>query len=169
MKPINKKERTSQYFKFLVLFLITIILVIVAVTFNSATSDAAGDELKKIREEKVTLTNNSKIFFAKMNKVDSMLAMLVDPKANSDRLTEDIKDMIGEMKELVKTNPSVNDSVYVKVYNRYYDVLQDKKIIQGSNASTSAVTLLNTKITKLQTDLDDCNKQLMMAKAMSGH
>lgn len=169
MKPINKKERTAMYWKFLVMYIITIAMVIIAVYFNSETSSAAGDELNKIKEEKKVLVSNSKIYYLKMDKVDSLLSLLVDPKVNPDRVTDDIKDLLGEMKELVKKNSSLNDSVYVKIYNRYYDVLQDKKIIQNSNASTSAVSTLQTKITKLTTDLDDCNKQLMMAKAMTPH
>lgn len=168
MKPINRKERASMYWKFLAMYIITIIVVIVAVSFNSATSNAAGDQLTKLLEEKKALVNNTRIYYSKMNTVDSLLAMLEDPKVNTERVTEDIKDLISDMKDLVKDNPSVNDSVYVKIYDRYFDVLKDKKIIQGSNASTTAVSTLNAKITKLTTDLDDCNKQLMMAKAMSG-
>jgi len=170
MKPINKKERTTLYLQFLSLYVVTIILIIIAVHYNNEAGNATGDELKKIREERKVMIDNTKIYYSKMTKTDSLLKQMEDPKANTDRLSEEIKSQISEMKELVKNSPSVNDSVYIKIYDRYYDVLQDKRKIQGSNASSSAVEALNAKLQKANSDLDECNKQLTAAKAMSvGH
>ena len=52
MKPINTKERNSLYLKFLGLYLVSIILVVLAVYFYSASGTAAADELKKYRDRK---------------------------------------------------------------------------------------------------------------------
>lgn len=167
MKPINKKERTALYWKFLGLYVISILLVILSVYFNNETNKVAGDELKKIREERKVLAENTKVFFGKMNKVDSLLKSMEDPKANTDRLSDDIKLQISDMKALVSSNPSINDSVFIKIYDRYYDVLQDKKLIQGSNASSNAVSVLQLKLQKANADLDLCTKQLTAANAMA--
>ena len=168
MDPINKKERSARYWQFLGLYIASIIVVVIAVHFNNESNKSTADELKRMREETKLMNENTKIFYDKMNKVEALLKEMEDPSANSDRITDDIKSQISDMKDIVKNSPSVNDSVYVKIYDRYYDVLQDKRKIQGSNASSSAVEALNAKLEKANAELDECNKQLIAAKALSG-
>jgi hypothetical protein len=155
MKPLNQKERSTLYWQFLILYVISIVLVICAMSFYYSVSNLSAEKLKKTEEEKAVLQQSVQKFKVKVHEVDSMLAMMDVQKESSSMETANITSALNDLKTISSTSPAL-DSLYRNIAVRYFSVYDDKLKIKTSGATIDAVKQLNSKLDQVTKDLDKC-------------
>ena len=104
---------------------------------------------------------------ANMQRVDSLMKILEDPKASLDKTDADIKDHLDEIKNIAVNRQSSMDSIFMRVRDNYYGTLGDKKKIRESGTLMEVNAGLKQQRDQLQSKLDDCQKTLDQMKMMN--
>jgi|GEM_PF-3991496 len=167
MKPLNQKERTTLYWQFLILYLVTILLVILAVSFYFKVNELAVDQLKESKQEKVMIHSTSLKFRQKVTEIDSMLVLMDKGNDITSEEKNNIEDAIRELTRIKTDSPSFMDSLYMKIAARYFSVYDDKLKIRSSGASEDAVKQLSQDLREAKKELEQCNSQLNVYKALA--
>src|SRR5688572_22615928 len=97
---INSKERTQAYFKFLLFFVITMIVVILAIFFDFYTPTRENKLLKDEVYLQRRQEANQQKFVEKMNRTAILLDSLNISKSNTAELQSQIRGQIEDLQKL---------------------------------------------------------------------
>lgn len=150
---LNSQDRNQAFLKFLLFFLITIILVVIAVYFNFRIPVKESNYYKTELERKRSQDSAQARFIAKLEEVGPMLGKLDSSGKLDNLLPQQIDKVIGQLDE---TKSNSND-LYSKSNKAIVDKFQvlKTKIVESRESKNDA-----ERISKLKSLLDKCFEDL---------
>ncbi|MEO8771054.1 MAG: type VI secretion system TssO [Ferruginibacter sp.] len=155
---LNIQERTQAFLKFLLFFLITVTLVVVAIYFNFRVPSKENAWLHDQLESQRTMDANQVKFVAKMDEAVILLDSLDKKDANTDLIQRSIGNIVGDMQGMVQNNKTLYDKMNKAIVFKFDELKNAKKDIQESKGYPSRISILETQ-------LKECNNSLTAANA----
>jgi hypothetical protein len=138
MKPLNKKERTLAFFKFLALFLIGILIVLIPFYFiirlPSMEQGIKSEDIQKLEE---LLKVQKEYYAVQIDKLKNLFVKYDAPGEDIDKLNADIGYILSDMEHTIGTDTAWRATMYKNIMQTYLD------------------------LKKTKTDLGECKKELV--------
>ncbi len=152
MKPKNSKERRNSFFKFLLLFVVTVGFIIVTIFFTFQIPKKENSLLK----EEILSVNKERTFQEgfqlEMSRVKQMIDTLDTPGLNLPFQNAQISEKLVDLQELI---PIKDTDVNYELYKGMVDALAD---LQKSEMKLKGLADAENKIEDYKTALDKCIK-----------
>ncbi len=152
MKPKNSKERRNSFFKFLLLFVVTVGFIIVTIFFTFQIPKKENSLLK----EEILSVNKERTFQEgfqlEMSRVKHMIDTLDTPGLNLPFQNAQISEKLVDLQELI---PIKDTDVNYELYKGMVDALAD---LQKSEMKLKGLADAENKIEDYKTALDKCIK-----------
>jgi len=146
---INSKERTQAYFKFLLFFVITVIVVVAAIYFDFYTPSRENKLLKDEVYVQRRQEANQQKFVETMTRTIALLDSLNNSKNNPEQLRFQINAQIDNLRKLQENAGGLYDDLDKAVIENMLALIDRKK----------AITDLEGSIQKYKDDLESCKNQ----------
>ncbi|WP_312902090.1 type VI secretion system TssO [Chryseobacterium taichungense] len=170
MEVLNKNQRRSAYWFFVLFFILTVSILVVAVFFNAYFPFKENSLLKaeNTRMKKEMETQNK--FSFQLEKVKAAVDSMGMPKQN-DFFNEKLAlSILADMYKQLPKDTLKNKNMYNNTIMTYKDLIDAKKQIKqlsGNQALMDSLSTINKilkeEYDKMKTDLDVC-KQLYQAQ-----
>lgn len=159
MEALNKKERTDAYASFMVFFLITAALLLLAVFFAYQVpfkeNERLRKQLKKYEHENEFMNN----YVGKLNETKALLDSVNMPTAQALVIDGNLAQKITSMSSML-TADSIRDKRMYELINQILLASQtDKKLLRNSSATESSLGNLQQEIANLRMQLSTCEQQ----------
>jgi DNA repair ATPase RecN len=155
---LNSKERNEAFLKFLVFFLVTLILVVVAVYFNFRLpvreNKMLQDEIETQRQQDMNQTK----FVARMQEAIVLLDSLGKGGPNVDQINLQLN---GKLAEIAGLQPKDNN-LYGKMDKAIVEKFSE---LQSAKRTLSALQEKADKISAMEAELNTTKSQLIQANA----
>lgn len=148
MKPLNKKERTTAFFKFLALFLVGILIVLIPFYFiirlPYMEQGIKSDDIQKLE----ALFKVQKEYYAvQIDKLKNLFVKYDADGEDIDKLNADIGSILSEMDNTIGPDTAWRATMFKNVLNTYKDLKKTKN-----------------ELGKCKFNLADCGSDLKEAK-----
>jgi peptidoglycan hydrolase CwlO-like protein len=157
MRVLNKRERTSAFLWFLLFFVITVGLFILAIFFNFQVPARENAELRKqlstFRQEQAFQAD----FLQKLERVRNNLDSINLPNQNANYIDQVIA------QDLVNMRNSIPKDV-VSHYGLYANIIQNCLLLQQSKQQLRGLQNAQQTIAELKEKINDINKELENAR-----
>jgi len=155
---LNSKERNEAFLKFLVFFLVTLILVVLAIYFNFRLpvreNKMLQDEIETQRQQDMNQTK----FVARMQEAVVLLDSLGKGGPNVDQINLQLN---GKLAEIAGLQPKDNN-LYGKMDKAIVEKFSE---LQSAKRALSALQEKADKISQMEADLNTTKSQLIQANA----
>lgn len=155
---LNSKERNEAFLKFLIFFLVTLILVILAIYFNFRLpvreNKMLQDEIETQRQQDM---NQSK-FVARMQEAIVLLDSLGKGGPNVDQINLQLNGKLAEMAGLEQKDNNLYGKMDKAIVEKFTD-------LQLSKRTLSSLQEKADKISAMEADLNTTKSQLIQANA----
>jgi len=155
---LNSKERNEAFLKFLVFFVVTLILVVVAVYFNFRLpvreNKMLQDEIETQRQQDMNQTK----FVARMQEAIVLLDSLGKGGPNVDQINLQLN---GKLAEIAGLQPKDNN-LYGKMDKAIVEKFSE---LQSAKRTLSALQEKADKISAMEAELNTTKSQLIQANA----
>ena len=146
---INSKERTQPYLKFLLFFVITVIVVVLGVLFDLYTPRKENKLLKDEVYLQRRQEANQQKFVEKMKQVTTLLDSFYSSKNNGSQLEFQLNAQLQDLQKLQESAGGLYLDLDKAVYTNLLQ-LKDRK---------TTITNLEGSIQKIKDDLENCKSQ----------
>jgi len=154
LQILNSKERNQAFFKFLIFFLITVILIVWAIFFDYKMpvreNSMLQDKLTSQRQQEY----NQQVFVQRMQETIQLLDSLDKPGTNQAQVSNQLSAKLSDLGELQGSSNTLNGKMNKVIVDRLADLHQTKQ----SNSKKS-ITL-----TELESQLRTCKAELEKAQ-----
>ena len=155
---LNSKERNEAFLKFLVFFLVTLILVVLAIYFNFRLpvreNKMLQDEIETQRQQDMNQTK----FVARMQEAVVLLDSLGKGGPNVDQINLQLN---GKLAEIAGLQPKDNN-LYGKMDKAIVEKFSE---LQSAKRALSALQEKADKISAMEAELNTTKSQLIQANA----
>ncbi|GAC1430629.1 MAG: hypothetical protein NVSMB7_06930 [Chitinophagaceae bacterium] len=149
---LNSQERNLAFLKFLLFFLVTIVLLIAAVFFNYRLP---ARELKMLQAEadiqRIQDVNQQK-FFGLMQEAGQLIDSMDRKGISFDQVGMLANSKLQEMSKLQQGNNTVYGQIDIMIIDKLNALLQAKKLLQDATGNIN-------KLSGVQADLDKCQQE----------
>jgi len=167
MKPKNSKERQSSFFRFLGLFLLTVITILVAVYFNFKIP---SKENKQLREQATIINKDIKFqneFYNNMKVINNLLDSLnsiKDSEVYVDVLKKSIIERLYDLEKTIPTNYSTNRfDFYMDITSLYTELLEGKVKLRSLSNAEAEIEEYGEALEDCRRKLEEANKELRVS------
>ncbi len=158
MEPLNKKERSGTFIKFLILFIFGILIVLIPFYFLIRLPEKQQTIITKdYNSLEGQLKFQKETFSVQMDSARSMLDRYSKPGIDVDKLNADLGFLLSNMEKSIASDTSWTNHMYMNIINSYLEL---KKSRNSSLSSTDEVQKLKDQLAEAQQDLDKSNKEL---------
>ncbi|AEH02121.1 type VI secretion system transmembrane protein TssO [Lacinutrix sp. 5H-3-7-4] len=165
MKPKNSKERRSAFFKFLALFVITMLAILFAVYFNFKVPNQENTLLKaqvKSVEKEMEFQNN---FSKEMSEIKRMIDSLDVPGQNLPYQNSKISEKLVELQKTIPTKDSTfRYDMYSNIVATYVNLQQSEGELIDLNDAKSTIEEYQTALEKCRNELKQAERDLYIAR-----
>jgi phosphoenolpyruvate carboxylase len=148
MDPLNKRERTETFLKFLGVFILGIIIVLIPFYFIIRLPERENKLMnEKFRNLEEQLKFQKKYFAVRMDSVKNMLDDFDSQGIDIDKLNADIGFVLSDMEKSIVADTSWKAGLYKNIIQTYLDLQKAKN------------SILETR-----DDLKECQKNLKNAR-----
>lgn len=153
---LNSQDRNQAFFKFLLFFVITLLLVVTAVYFDFRVPSKENDWLRSQLENRQIQEANQAKFVAKMEEVVALFDSLgkSGANANTDMIFNSINAKIGEMGELQLNDQTMYGRMDKALADKFDELKRAKKELIASNANAGQISALQARLDQCQLQLD---------------
>jgi hypothetical protein len=155
MEPLNKSERKKSTLRFLLLFIIGILIVLIPFFFlirlPEKEQQVNSDQLNTMQGQ----LDFQRDFTIRMDTVMSMMNKYPLPEVDIDKLNADIGLILSEMEKSIGTE----DNSSTGLYRSAIKVLIELKKARNTNLKNAV------DLSKMKKELDECMKELEKAKS----
>lgn len=127
MEPLNKRERVKAYYRFLLFFLITVVVIILAVFINYQIPMKENKILRVQYEQLNKELEFQTSFSRKMNEVQNILDSINNTGQNVPYLEQLVSTKLAAMKESIPVNDSLKQRKMYDYTIQTLLTLQDSK------------------------------------------
>jgi uncharacterized membrane-anchored protein YhcB (DUF1043 family) len=153
MEPLNKNERNKGTLRFLLLFIIGILIVLIPFYFlirlPEKEQQVNSDQLNTMQGQ----LDFQRDFTVKMDSVMNLMNKYPLPDVDIDKLNADIGLILSEMEKSIGSE----DNTSTGLYRSAIKVLIELKKARNTNIKNAV------DLSKIQKDLDECKKELEKA------
>jgi hypothetical protein len=157
---LNNQERTQAFLKFLLFFLLTIVLVVMAVFFNyrlpSKENKLLSDEVDIQRQQE---TNQQK-FITKMDEINLLMDSLEKHPNGFDQLSILIDSKIVELQVLGQNDNTAYGKMNKAIDNNLSKLLTDRKNLYPLLHDHDNITAVQEELKQCKTELATANASL---------
>lgn len=146
---INSKERTQAYFKFLLFFVITMVVVVLAIFFDFYTPTKENKLLKDEVYLQRRQEANQQKFVEKSKRAIALLDSLYISKNNSAQLESQAKEQIKDLEKLQETIGGIYNELDNVVIRNLWTLVERRQTI----------TNLEGSMQKYKDELESCKSQ----------
>ena len=159
MDALNEKERTIALVKFLGMFLVTVILVLVAAFYGTK---APQQQLNLLTSENAQLKVGLKNTRSIITSMDSIAAKMgrYNTELNKEILAREIADELQALSRYSYKDTTDFGNILSRVGLEYKFHLADKKALSTSGDCSATLIKMQMENEKLVRDLKDCNQDL---------
>ncbi|WP_299888143.1 type VI secretion system transmembrane protein TssO [uncultured Lacinutrix sp.] len=165
MKPKNSKERRSAFFKFLALFVITMLAILFAVYFNFKVPNKENDLLKaqvKAVEKEMEFQKN---FSEQMETIKGMIDSLDVPGQNLPHENSKISNKLVELQKSIPTKDSTfRYDMYTNIVNTFSNLQQSEIELIDLNDAKNTIEEYKMALEKSNNELDQVKRDLFIAR-----
>lgn len=169
MQVLNKQERTTSFIWFLLFFVITVALFVVAIFFNyqvpARENASLRKELSTFRQEQAFQAE----FLQKLDKVKRNLDSINLPNQNANYMDQVIAASLADMRNSIPKEAVTHYGLYDNVVQNCLSLQQTKQQLRElQNAQQNIaglkeqVTDLNSKLESKSRDLDNCRQMMLL-------
>jgi hypothetical protein len=158
---LNSQERTQAFLKFLLFFLITVVLIIIAIFFNYRLPVREN----KMLQEEVDVARTQEFYQQKFVRQMQAAVLLLDSldkkNVNFEQINVQLGAKMNELNGLQQKDSSVYGQMNKEIVYRLQQLKDDKKIILDLNTNA-------TKLPGVQAELDNCRATLDAYRKANG-
>lgn len=165
MKPINDKERQKAFFKFLLFFLVTNVIIVCALYFDFKVPAKENEILKsQVELSKIEMDYQNR-FFESMQSINAMLDSLDNPGQNLSYQNSLISAKLVELKKSIPTKDSTfKYDMYSGIVNLLVEYQDLKSEILELSDSKTAIEEYKTALDRCRADLRQTERDLYIAR-----
>ncbi len=158
MDPLNTQERNSAFMKFILIFVVTMVLVLIAAFFDVVVPRKENRDLIKQNRMLQDQMRAQEQILEKMDSIKVLLIKLDQPNADVTTLDASIASMIIQMQAY--ENDSTTLGRIMKSVNIAYTGLKNEKLgaLKKMGTSDEEIKDLEDKLENAEEDLKDCEK-----------
>ncbi|WP_343671912.1 type VI secretion system TssO [Chitinophaga sp.] len=170
MRVLNKQERISAFLWFLLFFIVTVGLFVLAVFFNFQVPSRENAELRKelatFRQEQAFQGE----FLAKLERVRNNLDSINLPNQNANYMDQVIAQDLVSMRNSIPKDAVTHYGLYANIIQNCLLLQQSKQQLRGLSNAQQSIAELKEKINDLNKELEnarselDYNRQLMRSR-----
>lgn len=155
MKAKNRKARRSSFLKFFLLFIVTVLIIVVALFFDFKTLPFKENEVLRTRAVQIEKENQFQEGFSEdLKGLRGMIDSLDIPGQNRAFLNSMLSAQIVKLQEKIP----VKDSTYR--YDMYNNIIWSFAEIQKLKEQVSSYSDVEKRISEYKEELDKCRDQL---------
>ena len=155
---LNSRERNAAFLKFLLFFIITVILIVWAIFFDFRLPTKENRSLREKVNTQIQQEADQKKFVSLMNEAVSLLDSM--DKNNGSKIEQINAQLISKINNEMRALPESGNSMDKAMNKTLIEKLDELRVKKKALQSLSDV---QSKLDKLQTDLDNCNQKLQTA------
>lgn len=159
MEPLNQKERNSAFLKFVIMFICTIIVVLVAAFFDFKIPVKQNIYLQQENDNLKAQLSYQSTYLAKMDSLYNWILQMGKPGSDNMRLDRKAADMVVEMEKF--QNDSTSIGKIIKQCNAAYAMLllNKRDLLQGNQGTSEEIKKLNEKLKEKDEELKKKNEE----------
>lgn len=168
MKPLNSKQRINTFLIFLLLFLVTTSIIVLAVFFDFKVPQRENEMFRERNQQILTKENQVRAFAEQMEDVKSLIDSMTMPGINSDYMERLVSSELADMQGLLPPE----DSTFRR--RMYSNIIQT--YLELKNAKSSLIQLSDVKgeldeydelVSQYKTELDQAKRDLDICRQMN--
>jgi len=165
MKPKNSKERRSAFFKFLGLFVVTMLAILFAVYFNFKVPNQENTllkaQVKAVEKEMVFQTS----FSEEMDKIKGMIDSLSVPGQNISYENSKISERLVDLQKTIPTKDSTfRYDMYSNIVATYANLQQSQVKLIDLRDAQQKIDEYRIALEKYKNDLKQAERDLFIAR-----
>jgi hypothetical protein len=168
MEILNKKERTSAFLMFLLMFFFTTGILIFALFFNYKLPVKENQVLKEENEIMLKQSNYQKKFSDEFGKVSKLLDSMRKSPERAAYIEQSISQKLASLSKEIPDD-TLSSVFYERVILSVQDLVISKKEMLQVNDSKSKIDQLTQENLSKQKQIDDLIIQIKVANATSGN
>lgn len=170
MRVLNKQERTVAFLWFLLFFVVSVGLFVLAVFFNYQVPAKENDDLRKqltsFRQEQAFQGD----FLQRMEKVKNNLDSINLPNQNANYMDQVVAQDLVTMRNSIPKESVTHYGLYNNIIQNLLSIQQGKQQMRGLQNAQQTIAELKEKIADLNRELEttrnelDYNRQMMRSR-----
>jgi len=149
---LNSQERNQAFLKFLLFFLVTIVLIVTAVFFNFRLPTRELKILQSEADVQRTQEVNQQKFVGRMQEAILLLDSLDKKGVNFEQISLQVNSKMQELAVLQQKDNTIYGQMDKMIIDKLTDLQQAKRALLEAKDNTS-------KLSVAQTDLDKCQQE----------
>ena len=166
MDILNKKERTSAFLLFLLMFIITTGVLILAIFFNYRLPLKENEVLKAENDKILTEFNFQKKFSDKVEHIGVLIDSLDKAPESFQFIEQSINYELVDLKEKIPVDSDQSLKLYENVIITINDLVKAKKLLLQVNDSKKEIDQLNNQIKAYEDENKDLIRELQIARQL---
>lgn len=165
MEVLNKTERQKAFIAFLIAFVLTFSVMLIAVSFNFYMPKAENKMLKAENEMMKREYDYQTSFSVKIDSIRMTIDSINSPKVDNDFQQRLANVMIANMYQKIPKDTTENKKLYNNVILAYKNIIDYKKQIRSLTHNSHLIDSLNQsaktykeELEKVSRDLDVCRQ-----------
>lgn len=167
MDILNKKERTSAFLLFLLMFITTTGVLFFAIFFNYRLPLKENEVLKNENDKILAEFNFQKKFSEKIEHIGVLIDSLDKSPESFQFIEQNISFELVELKEKIPADSDQSLKLYDNVILTVTDLVNAKKLLLQVNDSKKEIDMLNTQIKAYEEENKDLIRELRLAQQLS--
>ncbi|ACU59802.1 type VI secretion system TssO [Chitinophaga pinensis] len=170
MRVLNKQERTAAFLWFLLFFVVSVGLFVLAIFFNYQVPAKENDDLRKqltsFRQEQAFQGD----FLQRMDKVKNNLDSINLPNQNANYMDQVVAQDLVTMRNSIPKESVTHYGLYNNIIQNLLSIQQGKQQMRGLQNAQQTIAELKEKIADLNRELEttrnelDYNRQMMRSR-----
>ncbi|MTI31845.1 type VI secretion system TssO [Xanthovirga aplysinae] len=167
MEVLNKKERIRAFLLFLLLFIITMAMVVLAIFFDFQLP-LEQNKLLKAENQRISKEIDFQLKYKEhMFKTKHLLDSINLEGQNSSYLQQLVGAELIDMQKITQNEPQVNGDMYDLIISLYLDILEDKKKLRELKNANNTITELKENLETYKTELESARKNLLVLENLN--
>ena len=165
MEVLNKQERQKAFIAFLIAFVLTFSVMLIAVSFNFYMPKAENKLLKAENEMMKREYDYQTNFSVKVDSIRMTIDSINSPKVDNDFQQRLANVMIANMYQKIPKDTTENKKLYNNIILAYKNIIDYKKKIRSLTHNSHLIDSLNQsaktykeELEKVSRDLDVCRQ-----------
>jgi len=167
MDILNKKERTSAFLLFLLMFIVTTGVLFFAIFFNYRLPLKENEVLKNENDKILAEFNFQKKFSEKIEHISVLIDSLDKSPESFQFIEQNISFELVDLKEKIPADSDQSLKLYDNVILTITDLVNTKKLLLQVNDSKKEIDMLNQQLKAYEEDNKDLLRDLKLATQLS--
>ncbi|WP_118949588.1 type VI secretion system TssO [Taibaiella helva] len=156
MIPQNAPERKKAFARFMILYLITTGIIVVAVYFGIQVpfqqNQKLQEQLANIEKER----DFGRTFFARLGEAKSLLDSVNKPGVQAELVDGQIDSRLQQLTAIVEKDSVSEKRLYQEIIKTYFEIKDDKKRIRASGDKDAQAAEFENQLAQWKAKYDDC-------------